>query len=130
MIGNTLRLRPQHFYCELFLETYWPQYMDKVSEIRRVLRCEDNFLIVVTPQGPDDEICQVCPDLSGYKCSNDSGEEWANIDAQILKETGLWYGQKLTASELRGIVVRNWPLKVCCTCAFQRRRECKVGRYL
>ena len=124
-----LKLRPQHFYCENFLETWYDSagLMNFLREVRRIIRCDMGYVVQVVPQGYEDDICKRCDHLVDGECQHPQRWEFAGADAAILRACTLHYGDTLTLEQIRNMANLTAPIKYCISCPFRLSRQCSTS---
>lgn len=120
-------LRPHHVFCLHFQVDFSERgkgFTDKISEIKRSVREEHEVSFKLT-EGPDD-VCSVCPAFDGTGCGHPDGDEkevkkWDRI---LLKAFELHFGDVLTASEVKKMLRKNYPIELCKRCPLPGKKLC------
>lgn len=125
-----MTLRPHHLLCLRFRPVEFPDRQGEFAETDRMvkdaLKPESQFMIRVA-QGVDD-LCRACPNCVVDRCEDPRINEEAvrKIDAMILKDLGVSYGDAMVSKEWNDLIVRKVPLDFCLSqCPV--KAECKLN---
>ena len=127
----TERFRPHHILCERFLSLDFVERGKKFAESKQrvieIVGAHDDTLVEAI-EGVD-EICRVCPNCRGYRCTSPDGGEEAvrKWDSIILRSLGIGWGETMTAKRWRTLVDDKAPLDLCRS-KCPHRSKCTMGQ--
>lgn len=120
-----IRLRAHHILCiEGFIgHGYSTSFVENMKRIISELARNPDVLLLNSP----DDICQECPNLSGWRCVNKNGgeDDVKRMDDVFYMKTGLVPGKSYSYFEIKKIVYDVFKKKddlsgICDGCLWNR----------